>query len=177
LVLRKSFAFSFATCATASVAAALGFHRCPDGFVAGGKPIGTVAFVQAHVSTVAGRVCGLIDDLAALPLSAQGSFALQRPSLAVRMAHLPCTVPCGQLAVRAARPSADTDIVTSAREPGAAAERRLRETHRKLDTFGAAQGYDFAPLIVGTYGRLGARRWRRSTPSQTWWPRAAQCLR
>jgi hypothetical protein len=49
-------------------------------------------------------------------------------------------------------PAANTNVVAAAREPGAAAARRDREKHRQ---YGEAQDYDFAPLVVETYGRLG----------------------
>jgi hypothetical protein len=57
--------------------------------------------------------------------------------------------------VSVTHPAADTYVVATAREAGAAAAWRGRERCRKYDTHSKAQDYDFAPFVMGTYRRLG----------------------
>jgi hypothetical protein len=65
----------------------------------------------------------------------------------------PNTIVVGDVSVT--HPAVDTYVVAAARAPGAPAARWDREKRRKYDTYGNAQDYDFAALIVETYGRLG----------------------
>jgi Reverse transcriptase (RNA-dependent DNA polymerase) len=98
VVLPKCGAYSADQAAAAAVAASLGIAHCTDGLIVAGTPIGSDAFVAAHAAARADHVCQLVDDLAALPVTAQAHFCLLRSSLAARMTHLPRTVPWIHLA-------------------------------------------------------------------------------
>jgi hypothetical protein len=63
--------YSKDTTAAASVATALSRHHAPDGFLAAGTPVGTVAFETASASTCADQACSLMDRMQALPLADQ----------------------------------------------------------------------------------------------------------
>ena len=64
-----------------------------DGFVAAGCPIGTEAFITAHVNEVAQKVLAKIDALMNLPVPTQDKLLLLRKSLQTQTHHLARCVP------------------------------------------------------------------------------------
>jgi hypothetical protein len=86
--LAKCAAYSRDVQAAAAVAAELGIKHCVDGMVVAGTPIGTDAFVRAHVNAKADAVCASIDAVMEAPLAAQDKFMLLRASTQHRTAHL-----------------------------------------------------------------------------------------
>jgi hypothetical protein len=89
----KCGAYSQDAQAAAETAAALGIRHCVDGLVVTGTPIGTDAFVLAHVNAVADAACASIDGVMEAPLAAQDKFVLLRASAQMRTAHLLRLVP------------------------------------------------------------------------------------
>jgi hypothetical protein len=85
----KCAVYSEDTAAAASVAAALGMHRAPDGLLAGGTPVGTTAFEAASAATCADEAFTLMDRMQALHLADQDQWQLLHGSLQRRVAHLP----------------------------------------------------------------------------------------
>jgi hypothetical protein len=79
--------------AAADTATALGIRHCVDGIVVTGTPIGTDAFVLAHVNAVADAACNSIDRVLEAPLATQDKYMLLRASAQMRVAHLLRLVP------------------------------------------------------------------------------------
>jgi hypothetical protein len=79
--------------AAADVAAALGIRHCESGLMVAGTPVGTDAFITAHVNAKADAVSECIDAVLETPLPAQDKFMILRASAQMRTAHLPRVVP------------------------------------------------------------------------------------
>jgi hypothetical protein len=89
----KSGVYSPTAQAAAHTAAALGLAHHTDGVVVVGTPIGTDAFVTAHVSARADALRASVDLLLGTPVSVQDKLLLLRCSLQHRPAHLLRVVP------------------------------------------------------------------------------------
>ena len=94
----KSFAYSEDLAASARVAAELEVEHAAEGFVAAGTPIGTDAYVARHLQDLLDAAEGELQTLKGLPLPAQDRLILLRWSFHPRVAHLPRTIPAGQVA-------------------------------------------------------------------------------
>jgi hypothetical protein len=86
--LTKCVAYSPNARAAAAVAAALGIRHCVDGMVVAGTPIGTDAFVKAHVAAKADAVSKSVDAVMETTLPAQDKLTLLRASTQHRTTHL-----------------------------------------------------------------------------------------
>jgi hypothetical protein len=86
--LEKCCAYSATEAAAVQVANALHIKHAKEGFLPGGVPIGSEAYMRVFVVEKADNACALVDSLMDLPLPWQDKFLVLRSSIQPRLAHL-----------------------------------------------------------------------------------------